>query len=74
MQQSAAAAADKAVGVLLKGQVHIEANARFAARATVGGFHDAAASSGHHLETRLNGAAGKLFGQLVAGIAGHGAG
>ena len=74
VQQPAIAAAHKAIGVLLERQIDVEADAGFAAGTAVGGLHDAAAGSGHHLEAGFNSTAGQLLGQAVAGVAGDGAG
>ena len=71
MEQPAIAAAHKAVGVLLKRQVNVEADAGLAAGTAGGGLLDAAAGTGHYVKSSGHRIAGQLFGQRVAGVALH---
>jgi hypothetical protein len=68
VEQPAIAGIHKAVGMLLKRQIHIQADAVLTASPTVGGLHDAAAGAGHHLEAARHGFHRQLLRQLVGGL------
>ena len=66
MEQAPVAGIDVAIGVLLKRQVHIQANAALAARAAVRRLHDAAAGPRHHFKAAPGRFAGELLGQRIS--------